>query len=288
MATRPLRQFYDEAVTLDVASELSSVVEPWRRHRQRLLARLAELDEGGWANTSRCDAWSTQEVICHLASADAFWAMSLLGAKERSPTSVLNGFDPSTSPDGFLGALRDAPGAEVLEAFSEATSVLDATVSSLDEADWAATGESPLGHVSASLVLAHAHWDSWLHERDIFVPLGEEPPVEPDELMAAAWYTLVFGAAQCGLLNDPSPVGVGLTEPVEATFTLDDLADTALSLRIDEGVRLRVGDPEASTGHARAVDLIEELTGRPTGNPSVAATLPPDLLAELIRATELL
>ena len=37
---------------------------------------------------------------------------------------------------------------------------------------WAAPGVSPVGHVRMRALAHHALWDSWIHERDIAMPLG--------------------------------------------------------------------------------------------------------------------
>ena len=46
--------------------------------------------------------------------------------------------------------------------------------------------EAPPGHLEIRLVVLHALWDAWIHERDIVLPLGLDPVEEPDEIIASA------------------------------------------------------------------------------------------------------
>ena len=109
------------------------------------------------------------------------------------------------------------------------TDTLIAAVEELDGDDWHAPCEAPFGHLPDRLVLAHAFWDSWLHERDIFEPLRVE---------------------------------------------------------IDSGIRITRAAREQAIASGRAVDLVEHATGRKPE--SSHAALPPDLAAQLERASQIL
>src|SRR5580765_4237727 len=189
MGTRLLRQHY-EGVGTDVDPVLGAPVEPWLRHRARMTEALRALSDEQWMATTRCTEWNAKDVTAHLITADAFWIGSLTAARAGAPpTTFLEGFNPSKSLEPFVSAMRDTPIAEVHDQFVAATDAFAATVNDFTEDDWRAIGESPFGHLEARFIFAHAFWDAWLHERDIFVPLGLTPPVEPDELFAATWFT---------------------------------------------------------------------------------------------------
>ena len=67
MSKRALRHYYrDEEVKLEAAAALGDVVEPWTRHRRRLLDALASLSEEQWSAPSRCAAWTNRDVIVQL------------------------------------------------------------------------------------------------------------------------------------------------------------------------------------------------------------------------------
>jgi uncharacterized protein (TIGR03083 family) len=288
MGERPLRQFYgDDRLQIDVDAELlDGVDEPWRRHRERLLSELEDLDAGQWRHSTRCDAWCVQDVVGHLLTADAFWVVSLASVQKGEPSAVLADFDPSTTPGQVIEPLRQLSHAEVLERFAAGTRTFLEVVDSLRSDDWSAVGESPIGHVPARLVLAHAHWDSWLHERDMLLPLDVDPPVESDELEVATWYALAVGGVQGGLIGDPSPVGPGASEPIDRVLGFEELPDRVLRVRIDEAVRIELSE-EDRPPRVSAVELVDGFAGR-LGDGWDTSTLPTHLADHLDRARSIL
>ena len=287
MGRRQLRHFYDdESVRLEVDAALGSVIEPWGRHRQRFLDEMSSLTEEQWLTASRCDGWRARDVICHLVDVDAFWVLSLTAGRASSPTTVLKNFDPTATPADLVDARAGMTTVEVAKQFTENTAALVEVVESMTEDEWSMAAESPLGHVPARLMLAHGLWDSWLHERDVLQPLGLTPPPDPVELETVTWYTLLFGAAQGGLLQDPRPVGAGATEPIDAQLRFDELTDP-LHLTVDAGVFVGRGTDRA-TSVGSASELVEQLSGRLEWPTPDAHALPGDLAAHLERAREIL
>jgi uncharacterized protein (TIGR03083 family) len=285
MGTRPLRQYYD-GVSISVDGDLP-LVEPWVRHRRRLAAGVTALSDEQWTAPTRCTEWDARGVVSHLVTVDGFWTSSLRSALARGePTTFIRGFDPSTGTDAFVAPMLELPTDAILEAFLASTGALVAAVEAFDDADdWSSPGEAPFGHLPARFLLAHAYWDSWLHERDILQPLGVAGPVDPDDLLVATWYTLVVGALQGGLVGDPAPVGPGPERPIDVTLRFADLPDDPLHVEIDGGVSIR---RTASTGGPAfaALDVVEEVTGRARGG--AVAALPAELAAQLGRAAQIL
>ncbi len=286
MGSRPLRQFYGERAPIVVSGDPADVVEPWRRHRERFVTMLSSLDDAAWSTTTRCDDWDAKQVVNHLATADAFWMASLKGAATGAPTTFLADFDPATTPNQVIAAMGDEESAVVLERFEQATIAFIKTAESLADEHWSETAESPLGHVTARLALAHAHWDSWLHERDILLPLGREPELHSDELVVATWYSLAAAGLQGGLVDDFGEAVDGPGEPIEATLQFDDLPDVCLSLSVTDRAAVTIGavDP-ARQSSGSAVDLVEAFTGR---RPAAGLPLDGPLLDQLERAREIL
>jgi hypothetical protein len=161
-----------------------------------------------------------------------------------------------------------------------------AAVDALTGDDWDAPCEAPFGHVPAHLALAHAFWDSWLHERDILEPLGLTPAVEPDEALVALWYTLVVGGLQGGLLEDAAPTGPGPEQPIDVKVVFEDLPGDPLRVEIGRSVRVTRCGTEGAVAAGGAVDLVERVTGRKSGPSEV--TVPADLAAQLERAAQIL
>lgn len=285
MAKRPLRQYYD-GVTIVVDDDLS-IIEPWLRHRRRLVATLRELSEDQWKSTTRCTSWDARGVVSHLVTVDAFWMTSLRAAQARdAPTTFIRGFDPSTGTNAFVEPMLELPTEVIFQQLIDGTEAFVTMAEAFAADDWNAPGEAPFGHVSARLLLAHAFWDSWLHERDILEPLGLAPPIEPDELLAATWYTLVVGALQGGLLDDAEPVGPGPTVPIDVTLRFEELPDDALRIEIDTGVRVTRTNGGDALVAGSAVAVVESLAGRRSS--AALDALPDDLSAQLGRAAQIL
>jgi hypothetical protein len=174
----------------------------------------------------------------------------------------------------------------VLAEFVGSTEALIDSVEALDGDAWDAPCEAPFGHLPARLALAHAFWDSWLHERDILEPLGLAPALETDEVLAAIWYSLVVSGLQGGLLEDDALTGPGPNAPLDVTILFEELPDDPLRVEIDTGIRITRASREQAADAGSAVDTIEHATGRKPECTHDA--LPPDLASQLERAMQIL
>ena len=183
----------DPLITLD--SPPAAILEPVVRQRRRLAATLATLTDEQWAHPSRCDAWSTRDVIVHLDSTNTFWTFSIAQGLKGEPTQFLATFDPVASPAQMVADAGEVSPRDVLERFVTSTEALTDLLTALDDGDWSVLAESPPGHVSVSVLAHHALWDSWVHERDILIPLGIPPEVEMDEVAASLRYGAALGPA---------------------------------------------------------------------------------------------
>jgi uncharacterized protein (TIGR03083 family) len=178
---------YGDRPIVRAEPEIADVATPLLRQQQRLAATLASLDDDQWKCPSRCDGWSVQDVIAHLATADQFWAFSITSGLRGEPTTFLRTFDPVASPAEMVAGARSATPAQALAQFEESIGSLAEAIGRVDGA-WSTIAEAPPGHVPLSMVAAHALWDSWVHERDVAVPLGLPPVTEVDEVTIALGY----------------------------------------------------------------------------------------------------
>jgi len=285
MGTRPLRQHYDRVERYLVDPRLGSTIEPWRRHRARFLATLEAFDEEQWTAPTHCTDWNARDVISHLITVDQFFAVSLLGAQAGTPTEMLPGFDPKAIPELLVAPMRAKSSAELLDDFAAGQEMYVQTVDALAPEDWAKWGESPFGLVPAHLVLAHAFWDSWVHERDILVPQGLEPTVEPDEAFVAAWYSLFFGCVQGGQVGDAD----GPEEAIVGEVVFAEMPERSIRVRVGDRVRLDAasasGAGEAATV-LPAVAFVDAFTQRGGASQDTVRQLPDDLSAQLARAQQ--
>jgi uncharacterized protein (TIGR03083 family) len=239
-------------ITLD--GDPADVLVPAVRQRRRLAAACAAFTEEQWAHPSRCERWSTRDVLVHLDSTNAFWAYSIAEGLRGEPTQLLATFDPVASPAALVAAAGDTPSAQVRDQFLASTETLLGMLESLDDDAWSTMAEAPPGHVTISAVVHHALWDSWVHERDILLPLGLTPDREPDEVGACLRYAAALSPAFAVTM------GAG-GRGVLALTTSDP--DLAVVVDVDGRVAVREGPADADlelTGDA--VDLLEALSLR--------------------------
>jgi uncharacterized protein (TIGR03083 family) len=208
-----------------------------------------------WRSDSRCAGWSNQDVIAHLAGVNMFWAASVRAGLAGSPTCLLANFDPIETPERLVADMRDLEAQAVLEAFTSGNDELLDLLGSLDDKGWGVLAETPPGHLPIRLLAGHALWDSWVHERDIALPLGIDQPVHLDEVGASLRYVCAL-VASLAILNGPDGAGsfaIAADNP-EVRFVMD-LSDCVT-------VRSASPDPQDAILRGNAVQLIEALSAR--------------------------
>jgi len=168
---------------------------PMVRQRRRLSDVLATLDERQWATQTRCEGWSVQDVVTHLITTNQFWTISILAGLAGEPTKFLVAFDPVQTPAQMVDDMRDMSSADVLARYVETTDALASAVDGLDDDAWSTIAEAPPGHVAIRSLALHALWDAWIHERDVLLPLGIGPVLEPDEIAGSLMYAAALGPA---------------------------------------------------------------------------------------------
>jgi uncharacterized protein (TIGR03083 family) len=229
--------------------------------RHRLEDLLRGLTEEQWQHPSRCEGWSVQDVITHLVSTNAFWAFSIQQGLAGEPTEFLATFDPVASPAQLVDQVQGTPTSVTLEQFVESNAGLTATVTGLAEADWKATAEAPPGHLPVALVADHALWDSWVHERDIVLPLGLDPHEDSAEVLTSLHYGAALGRAfaLCGGIDEQGSVAIEVTG-IPDRFVVEAGPDQ---------VRVHAGPAPAGAPSVRAdaVELLELLSRREVGWP---------------------
>ena len=253
---------YGEAPVLRLDGVVDDVATPLLRQRDRLGELAATFDDEHWAAPTRCDGWSVQDVIAHLASTNQFWTMSINAGAAGEPTRFLTDFDPVATPAQLVEGTRSWTPAEALERFCRSNDRLRAAVEALDEPAWSLPAEAPPGHLAIRLVALHALWDSWIHERDIALPLGLEPVVQPDEISAS----LVYAAAL--------PPVFAATNGAQRTGALEVIAtdpDTRFVVELAGTVTVHAGAAPAGavTLTGPAVELVEALSLRIPFAPAV-------------------
>jgi uncharacterized protein (TIGR03083 family) len=247
---------YGDDPVLRMETTLGDLTVPVLRQRRRLADTLASLDDEQWAAPTRCEGWSAQDVIAHLITTNQFWAISVSSGLSGAPTRFLAEFDPVATPAQMVEAVRNRSPAETLELFVSTNDDLASALGAIGPDDWTVLAEAPPGHVSIRALATHALWDSWIHERDVAIPLGLAVVEEPDEVIAGLQYAAAlgpafhasFGADRAGRLM------VQATDP-DVVFDVV-VGGTHVEVRDTEGL------PGVPVLAGRAADLLEALSFR--------------------------
>jgi uncharacterized protein (TIGR03083 family) len=246
---------YDSDSVITIDGPIDDQRVPMARQRRRFEAALESLTDDQWRAPSRCAGWTVQDVVAHLITVNGFWQISIASGVSGSPTKYLVGFDPVATPAQLVEPMRSMTPAETFASFAESNRSLLDTMEALDETGWTAVGESPVGHVPMRELAHHALWDSWIHERDVFLPLGVEPVQEPDEVISSLRYVAALTAA----LAIPRANGSA------GAFILD-VTDPSAHVVVEVGPSVHVHTGDAPTGAVEvrgdAVELIEVLSVR--------------------------
>jgi len=232
-----------------------TLLDALERHRARLLGSLGALDGAAWATPSRCAGWSVGDVVAHLRWGTDVGLELVRRVEGGSGERLFDGFDPRATPEAELAPLRGLDPAEHLAAIRAGTATLLAAARELAARGVEDEADTPLGWVPWPLAFNHLLWDSWLHERDVLLPLGMAPDPEPAEVRLVGSYQLVILGA------------------VLSMFGMRTTVDLRLEGTCGEAQRLRVGDevvvdhpaePPGEEGCIRgdAVGVIEAMSGR--------------------------
>jgi uncharacterized protein (TIGR03083 family) len=234
---------------------------PLLRQRRRLVATLAGFDADRWGAPSRCAAWANRDVVSHLVTVNVFWAASIAAGRAGAPTRFLGGFDPAVTPAQLVEAAPVVTDAELLDSLAASTDNLAEALADIDADGWALAAEAPPGHLAVGAVALHALWDSWVHERDILLPLGETPPEEADEVAGSLRYVAGLGPA---ILATTGSTRTG-TFGVEATGP-----DMSMVVSVGSEVVVREAPVPGGVATLRgpAPDLVDALSLR-TGPPAL-------------------
>lgn len=250
-----LRPRYDGPTIISMNGAPDDVLIPLIRQRRRLATLLASLTEEQWQTPSRCAAWTVRDVVAHLVTINPLYQMSAVCGLQGEPTRLMGQFDPAATPPMMVDSMGPQSPQEVLDRFTATNEEFFDAVRGLDDTDWSALAESPVGHVPIRFVCAHALWDSWVHERDITVPLGLPFTVEADEVSVSLRYIAALGPA----------FGMGAGRSYRGLFAVE-ATDPAMTFVIEVDASVHVREGAAAPGipvlRGSAVDLVEALTSR--------------------------
>lgn len=238
----------------------ADVLAPVVRQRRRLAAALTRFDDAQWSHPSRCAGWSSRDVIVHLDSTNSFWAFSIASGVSGKPTTFLKTFDPVASPAQLVAA-TDLPAAEVLSRFEASNEALIDALERLADDEWDALAEAPPGHISISALAHHALWDSWVHERDILLPLGLPVAIEADEVAACLRYGVALGPALARTRGEARTGMLALRTTAPHVAVVVEIDDT-IAVRATTETAAHTTAAADVTLEGDAVELLEALSIR--------------------------
>jgi uncharacterized protein (TIGR03083 family) len=237
---------------LDLEAAEPLVIDAFTTQRRRLLDAARALREDEWTSPTRCAEWNAHAVVVHVAGATDACRTTLTGER-----AVFGGsFDPNESPKAFVDLCAIQEPTETLEQLDGAISTAIETIEIHRTLTAAPRVTAVWGEeIDWRLFVTHFFWDSWIHERDLLVPLGREPEGTDAEARLATAYGLHTAAIVVGLFGIPLDVTVRLDGPGAGTYAV--VADGT-------DVRISVGELDAADGPANggAVAVTDSLAGR--------------------------
>ena len=188
---------------LTLAGE-GDVGELFVRQRRRLDATFRVAQRRRLARTNSLRELDGEDVATHLDSVNGFFHSSIAAGLAGTPTAGARRFrsEGDASGDGRRRASRLA---KLSLSFLESDDALCKRVSGLDDGGGRRSRRVHRGLVPIRLLVHHALWDSWVHGRDVGLPLGLAVAEEPDEILACLRYVAGFGPAVALMLGKAKP-----------------------------------------------------------------------------------
>lgn len=200
------------------------LLDVFGEQRQRFVTILQGFGPEDWVARTRCTDWSAHDVVRHLCDANVLIIRS--GADDGT-LDVTTGFDPRVTPGEWLRASAgESPGAS-LERFVVTTEDLLALARSRLAECSRFDVHLPYGQMDWTVVVLHAFWDSWIHERDVLLARGDEPLTNDDATLYATSYGLFIAAAVALMFGDPVQEKLKLGDGV---FNLASRGDVTLTV----------------------------------------------------------
>jgi uncharacterized protein (TIGR03083 family) len=201
-----------QAEHVRVEVDPARVLTAFAQQRRRFASEVASLDAAALAGPSRCERWSAADVLRHLTDVDG-WMRALWSHQPPPFTS----FDPNTTPHEFVVAARSMPDDAVRDRYIASSEEMAQDMESSGPERWGEPSISPLGGVPWWLSVLHIFWDSWLHERDVFFPIGIDVPEERMEVEPVFAYALALAGRTANRELDTTIGGVRVTASAERT-----------------------------------------------------------------------
>jgi len=201
------------------------LVDVFGEQRQRFVTVLQGFGPGNWAAPTRCADWSAHDVVRHLCDANAITT----GTDDRT-LDISAGFDPRITPRGWLtasaGESPDATLGRLVATTEELLVLARARLAQSRRFDV----RLPYGPMDWTVLVLHAFWDSWIHERDVVLARGTEHPTDDDATLYVTAYGLFLAAAVASMFGDRVQEKLNLGGDGGGVFDLDSRGAVTLTV----------------------------------------------------------
>jgi uncharacterized protein (TIGR03083 family) len=220
--------------TRGVADGLEMLRAEFGAQRRRILEVFRSLTADDWTHATRCDEWNAHQLARHVVSAAQMH--TAIQRSEPLPFPLRSELmDPRTDPKRWLLASEGESPEQTLAAMERSFGDELTAFDSRGDADDDDMVRSPYGPVHWSILGAHVLWDTWLHERDLLLPLGRSSCAGSDEDRLAGAYGLLISLVPLTLSRAPFEVTVRLTGPGGAAYSLETQGPAVLVQTLGAG-----------------------------------------------------
>jgi hypothetical protein len=202
-----------EGVAVDAEQLLLVLAE----HHARLIRGWREFTADQWDSASRNERWSVHETVRHVADAMELGTTAAGGDNAVEP---LNRFDPRSTPNAWLERSNGESPAATVERFDTAAHRFRDAVRTRLASNDDARATTVYGDAHWTMNVAHLLWDSWIHERDVLLPLGIEQRSPTNEERLVGLYGVFMAAVPSTLFDQPMSTTLELVGHHRSTLSL--------------------------------------------------------------------
>lgn len=171
-----------------VSLDADDLIELLAVHHQRLILTWQSFDARQWQHRSRNAEWTVHQTVRHVADGMERVEAAANGHSPRGEGA----FDPRSTPAEWLASSENERPSATIDRFATASTSLRTGV-----ADRMGSGDmthdpTVYGTAHWTVNVAHLLWDSWLHERDVLLPLGLPAPCPEGEQRLVGLYGLLM------------------------------------------------------------------------------------------------
>jgi uncharacterized protein (TIGR03084 family) len=195
---------------------------------------ISGLDEGGWAQPSRCAGWSIADVVLHLAQTDELATASALGTPSAlsalGPTAAAAGRELTVDEaiEQMVGSQRGQPGTAVRERWLAAVAAQREALATCEPGRRLRWLD---GELAARTLATTRLSETWIHSGDVAWGLGVTLTATDRlwHIARLAWRTVPYAFGRAATSLDGT-VALTLIAPDGSTWDFGDRATAATTI----------------------------------------------------------